>query len=89
MEFLKAFFPKRIFTEHPHLKSMWKFAKDLKTVEEYQASMAVQAHGDKVFTAVNMAVNHLTDFDALIPILIRLGYKHHSYGAREEHLPVS
>ena len=68
---------------------MWKFARDLNTIEQYQASGAVQAHGEKVFSAVNMAVNHLNDFDAMIPILIRLGYKHHSYGALEEHLPVS
>ena len=78
----------RIFLEHKALKPLWKFARNLETEEEMNSSAMLKAHGEKLFNAIDMAVNSLDDLNTLVPILIQLGYSHCRWGVKEEHFQV-
>ena len=58
------------------------------TTEQMHGNQLLKAHGEKLFTAVEMVVNSLEDFSTLVPILIQLGFSHHRWGVRDEHFPV-
>ena len=78
----------RIFTQHEHLKPMWRFARHLDSPEDLVSSQEVKSHGERVFNAINLAVSKLRSPSELTPILVQLGFNHYFYGAREEHIPV-
>ncbi len=48
----------------------------------------LKAHGEKLFNAIDLAVNSLDDLNTLVPILIQLGHSHYAWGVREHHFPV-
>jgi hemoglobin-like flavoprotein len=52
-------------------------------------NQAIKAHGEKLFNAIDMAVNSLDDLNTLVPILIQLGYSHYNWGVKEQHFIVS
>jgi len=52
------------------------------------ASQLLKAHGEKLFNAIDLAVNSLDDLNTLVPILIQLGYSHYNFGVRENHFSV-
>jgi hemoglobin-like flavoprotein len=52
------------------------------------SSAMLKAHGEKLFNAIDMAVNSLDDLNTLVPILIQLGYSHCRWGVKEEHFQV-
>ncbi len=79
----------RIFLEHKELKPLWRFARNLETSEQMNNNQAIKAHGEKLFNAIDMAVNSLDDLNTLVPILIQLGYSHYSWGVKEQHFMVS
>lgn len=79
---------KRIFLEHKELKPLWKFARNLDTEDQMNSSQLLKAHGEKLFNAIDMAVNSLDDLNTLVPVLIQLGYSHCSWGVKEEHFQV-
>lgn len=79
----------RIFIEHKELKPLWRFSKGLDTAEQMNGNQMLKAHGEKLFNAIDMAVNSLDDLTTLVPILIQLGYSHYKWGVRDEHFPVS
>ena len=79
----------RIFIEHKELKPLWRFANNLDTPEQMNSSQALKAHGEKLFNAIDMAVNTLDDLNTLGPILVQLGAIHYKYGVKEEHFGVS
>lgn len=68
---------------------MWRFARNLDTEEQMNSSQLLKAHGEKLFNAIDMAVNSLDDLNTLVPVLIQLGYSHSSLGVKEEHFQVS
>ena len=80
----------RIFLEHKELKPLWKFARTevLDTEDQMNSSQLLKAHGEKLFNAIDMAVNSLDDLNTLVPVLIQLGYSHCSWGVKEEHFQV-
>lgn len=80
---------KRIFLKHPEIKHLWKFAATLKTEQEMRESAQLRSHGKNVFEAINAAVNSLDKIDALESSLNDLGHRHQSYGAKNEHFPVT
>jgi len=43
----------------------------------------LKKHGEKLFNALDMAVNSLDDLETLVPILIQLGYSHYTWGVRD------
>lgn len=78
----------RIFIEHKEMKHLWRFARSLETAEQMQGSQLLRAHGEKLFNAIDLAVNSLNDLGSLVPVLVQLGVIHYKYGIREEHFPV-
>jgi hemoglobin-like flavoprotein len=78
-----------VFLEHKHLKPLWRFARGLETVDQMQANVMLKMHGEKLFNAIDLAINSLDDLSTLVPILIQLGYSHYTFGVRDEHFPVS
>jgi hemoglobin-like flavoprotein len=52
------------------------------------ASQLLKAHGEKLFNAIDLAINSLDDLTTLVPILIQLGYSHYNFGVRENHFAV-
>lgn len=79
----------RIFLEHKHLKPLWRFSYGLETMDQMQANQMLKAHGEKLFSTIDVAISMLDDLNSLIPVLIQLGYSHHKYGVKEEHFPVN
>ena len=75
--------------EHKELKPLWRFARNLDTSEQMNNNQAIKAHGEKLFNAIDMAVNSLDDLNTLVPILIQLGYSHFSWGVKEQHFAVN
>ena len=75
--------------EHKELKPLWKFARNLETSEQMNGNQAIKAHGEKLFNAIDLAVNSLEDLSTLVPFLIQLGYSHYGWGVREQHFPVT
>lgn len=53
------------------------------------SNQALKAHGEKLFNAIDMAVNTLDDLETLVPILIQLGYSHWNFGVKDEHFVVT
>ena len=82
-------FFQRIFIEHKELKPLWRFSKGLDTVEQMNANQMLKKHGEKLFNALDMAVNSLDDLETLVPILIQLGYSHYTWGVRDKHFVVN
>jgi hypothetical protein len=79
----------KIFLEHKELKSLWKFARNLDTLEQINASQLIKQHGEKLFTTIDTALNMLpNDLKILVPILHQYGFVHYKYGARPEHFQV-
>lgn len=79
----------RIFLEHKELKHLWKFARDLDTTEQMNASQLIKQHGETLFTTIDTALKMLpNDLQTLMPILHQLGFAHYKYGARPEHFKV-
>lgn len=78
----------RVFIEHRELKPLWRFARNLETEDQMNSNATLKAHGEKLFNAIDMAVNSLEDFNTLVPILIQLGYSHYQYGVKEEYFTV-
>jgi hemoglobin-like flavoprotein len=64
-------FYSRLFTLDPSLRSL--FRVDMKE------------QGRKLMSMIDLAVNGLTRFDALLPVLRELGQRHGGYGVRDEH----
>ena len=52
-------------------------------------SPQVKSHGNKVFEAINAAINSLEKKDVLNSILFALGERHKEYGAKIDHFPAS
>ena len=52
------------------------------------ANQMLKKHGEKLFNALDMAVNSLDDLETLVPILIQLGYSHYTWGVRDNHFQV-
>ena len=48
----------------------------------------LKKHGANVVMTVNTAVEGLTDLDALVPVLEKLGARHLGYGVQEAHYDV-
>ena len=48
----------------------------------------IKSHGNNVFEAINAAVNSLEKTDSLNNLLIELGARHKSYGAKIEYFEV-
>ena len=63
---------------------MWKFAANLQTEEEMKESYQLRSHGNKIFEAINGAVNSLDNLDTMNAGLSKLGSRHQSYGAKAE-----
>ena len=78
----------RIFIEHKELKPLWRFSNGLETVDQMQGNQMLKMHGEKLFNAIDMAVNTLDDLETLVPILIQLGYSHFTLGVRDKHFGV-
>ena len=89
MKKFKLNFLKRIFLEHRELKPLWHFARKLETREDMQGSALLKAHGEKLFSAIDMAINSLNDLSTLLPIIEQLGYSHQKWGVKEEHFTVT
>ena len=53
------------------------------------ANQMLKKHGEKLFNALDMAVNSLDDLETLVPILIQLGYGHYTWGVRDNHFKVN
>jgi len=53
------------------------------------ANQMLKKHGEKLFNALDMAVNSLDDLETLVPILIQLGYSHYTWGVRDKHFVVN
>ena len=53
-----------------------------------QGNQMLKLHGEKLFNAIDMAVNTLDDLETLVPILIQLGYSHYTTGVRDKHFVV-
>jgi hemoglobin-like flavoprotein len=64
---------------------MWTFAANLQTEEEMKESYQLRSHGNKIFEAINGAVNSLDNLDVMNVRLNKLGLRHQSYGAQAEH----
>jgi hemoglobin-like flavoprotein len=79
----------RVFLEHKNLKPLWRFARGLETAEQMHSNQLLKMHGEKLFNAIDLAINSLDDLGTLVPILIQLGYSHYNWGVREEHFPVN
>ena len=71
------------------MKPLWRFARDLDTEEQMNANQLLKQHGEKLFNAIDLAINSLDDLGTLVPILIQLGYSHYNFGVRDEHFVVS
>ena len=78
----------RVFLEHKQLKPLWRFSKGLETADQMSANLLLKMHGEKLFNAIDLAINSLNDLSTLVPILIQLGYSHYTFGVRDEHFPV-
>ena len=68
--------------QHPELKHFWRFSANLQTIEEMKRSDQLGSHGKTVFEAINAAVNSLNNVDLLNVLLVELGTRHSSYGAK-------
>lgn len=66
-----ALFYQNLFEADPGLKPLFK--GDL------------QAQGKKLIEMITIAVNKLTDLDALVPVLQNLGKRHGGYGVQDAH----
>lgn len=66
-----ALFYQNLFEADPGLKPLFK--GDL------------QAQGKKLIEMITIAVNKLTDLDALVPVLQNLGKRHGGYGVQDSH----
>lgn len=78
----------KIFIEHKDLKPLWRFAKNLETVDQMNGNQMLKKHGEKLFNALDMAIGSLNDLETLVPILIQLGYSHYTWGIRDTHFGV-
>lgn len=74
----------KIFIEHKELKPLWRFARNLDTQEQMSSNQTLKAHGEKLFNAIDMAVNSIHDLSSFLPILTQLGCSHHKWGVKEE-----
>ncbi|CAF0861970.1 unnamed protein product [Brachionus calyciflorus] len=78
----------RVFIEHKELKPLWGFARNLETHDQMNSNQMLKAHGEKLFSAIDMAVNSLDDMNNLVPILVQLGSGHCKWGVKEEHFEI-
>ena len=52
---------------------MFKFANNLNTIEEITNSSKARAHGEKIFEAVGLVIDHITDEEYCQTVLRQLG----------------
>ena len=78
----------KAFHQHPEMKPLWKFASHLQTREELLMSPQLRSHGNNVFEAITAAVNSLDKPECLDTLLIELGDRHSTYGAKMDYFPV-
>ena len=74
---------------NPEIKHLWKYAVNLKTEEEMRENSQLKSHGNNVFEAINAGINSLDKVEALNNMLVELGDRHNSYGAKIVHFPVN
>lgn len=65
----------RLFEIAPQVKPMFK-----------STDMAEQ--GKKLMQTIGLAVNGLSNLEAIVPVVQQLGVKHIDYGVKEEHFPI-
>lgn len=78
----------KIFIEHKELKPLWRFARNLETEEQMNSNQTLKAHGEKLFNAIDMAVNSIHDLGPFMPILTQLGCSHQRWGVKEEQFAI-
>lgn len=78
----------KIFIEHKEMKPLWRFSRNLETEEQMNSNQTLKAHGEKLFNAIDMAVNSIHDLSAFLPILFQLGCSHHKWGVKEEQFEI-
>mmetsp|Transcript_10698 Transcript_10698/g.26475 ORF Transcript_10698/g.26475 Transcript_10698/m.26475 type:complete len:153 (+) Transcript_10698:64-522(+) len=76
----------RIFTIAPQAQGLFSF-KDLPK-EDLEKSPELAKHAGTVMRTVGKAVAGLSNLEALVPVLQKLGAAHAKYGVKPEHFPI-